>query len=133
MAEGPVPDSAPAADPAGAPVSPLVVALGEETFEVVHVDGRRELVGIRLLPIAEFADYLAALETEETHAEFAAKRPPGWAATLRPDSLLELLDRSLRLNFPSVRRWAEYRTKVLALADALRLTPRSGSSPSPRR
>jgi hypothetical protein len=109
-------------NPQSDPINPLVIALGGEPLEVTLRDGSKSTVTIALLANLEQdgPEFLRHVDDDLALAEFAAKQPAGWAATLHPASLLDVVERAMALNFPLVRRWAEHRTRKLALLEGLR-------------
>lgn len=114
------------------PVSPLSVALGAELRDVLFLDGSKGTASIRLLsePDKDYPEFLRVVDDDQRLAEFVAKQEPGWAATLHPSSLLDVVERGMALNFPLVRRWAEFRTRKLALLQDLRgVVPAASGSP----
>lgn len=112
----------PMKSPQSDPISPLDIALGSVPLHVYYRDGRTETVQVQLHDLEEYPEYIKVITTSGALAEFAAKRPAGWAATLKPDSVNDLVEKSLELNFHSVRRWVGSRTKVaLLVADLKRV------------
>jgi hypothetical protein len=76
-----------------------------------------EKVFVPLLEISpRLAKYLDLALDESALAEWLCDRPAGWAASLMPESVMDLAETAHALNFTTARRWAEHRAKV---ADAL--------------
>lgn len=97
-------------DPASIP--PLTIAFGGVELNVAHLDGRCELVKVRLLPIALYPLFFSVLNTELRLAELLCSQPEGWADSLHPEALMDIVEKGTDLNFTPARRWAERRTKL---------------------
>jgi hypothetical protein len=90
-------------DPADIPA--FTIALGGEELLVEYLDGKREVVKVALLKAVAYPAFFRVLADEERLAELVCQKPEGWAATLRPDSLMDIAEKGTALNFSPARRW----------------------------
>lgn len=89
-----------------------VIINGGEEIDVQFLDGTAGTVKVELLKIAQFEDYLRAVDKEARTAELLCGKPEGWGDTLTPDSLLDVVEKGHDINFTTVYRWAKRRTSV---------------------
>lgn len=109
---------------------------GGRDIPAAFLDGTQAPVFVRLVAVAELAKFLSLIETETALAEFVCDKPEGWAATLTPESLLDVAEAATDLNFSTACRWAERRVKIGEAAmpimgKAERLKNRAASPSSP--
>lgn len=78
-----------------------------EPLTVKNRTGEDEAVFVREMPMKEYPDYVRVVDDEERAVEFLCDKPPGWADTLPPDSVGEIVEVGERLNqavFPWLAR-----------------------------
>jgi hypothetical protein len=97
-------------DPAAIP--PLTIALGGVDLSVQFLTGETETVKVRLLTISEYPRFYELLDNEARLAEFFCRKETGWADGLHPNSVMDLVEKGMELNFTPARRWAERRGEI---------------------
>lgn len=115
--------------------SSSATALGGDLVPVTYKDGSTGSVLVRELEIDPGLLTFMGLAIKEAECvEFACDRPAGWAATLKPTSLLDLHEKALALNFTNAERWAQNRLRVVQNLQAgglLTVPPSTSSAPAP--
>ena len=105
------------------------VALGSVEIAARYLDGRTETVQVRILKIIAYPRFFSLLTDEPRLAELLCDKPTGWADTLLPDSLMDVVEKGTELNFSPARRWSERRTTLdAAVGPTLQETPSVTSS-----
>jgi hypothetical protein len=94
-------------DPADIPA--FTIALGAESVPVQYLDGRTALAEVRILKLFAMPAFFRALTDEARLAELVCDKPEGWAETLTPVSLMDVVEKAVSLNFSTAKRWAENR------------------------
>ncbi|MGC9453199.1 MAG: hypothetical protein ACP5I4_17335, partial [Oceanipulchritudo sp.] len=69
-------------------------------------------VGVRLLKIKEFPDYLRLAEDEEALAAFVTGKDEEFIQSLTVDSILAICEHAHDLNFQNACRWANRRANL---------------------
>lgn len=111
--------------------TPLTVIAGGAELLVRRIDGGEETVRVRQLPLRLLPAYGDAVQDENKLAELVCDRPEGWAETLTPDSLLDVVEAADELNRGPFFRWAERRLRTnRGLAPLMRNLPAS-ARPAP--
>lgn len=101
---------------APAPLDPLTIAAGSVPVIVRQLDGTVLTVHVRLLKISELVQFLALIDDEESLAEFLVNAAPGWIAGVSPDSILDIVEKGMELNFTLAKRFADRRLAVSKMA-----------------
>lgn len=93
-------------------LSPLVIAAGGEKLTVQNGQGERVEVFVRLLKMAQLADYMAAADDEQRLAELLLGLPSGSCVDWPPFSVMRVVQLGHDLNFPAACLWAERRVNL---------------------
>jgi len=91
-------------------LSSTTIALGGEPLTVEHIDGQQETLTIPLLKIAQYPQFLQHLDNETELVAWITHKDTTWVDHLTPKSFLDIIEKTLDLNFTQARRWAEHRT-----------------------
>lgn len=84
----------------------LNAAMGGKSLEVEYLDGTKETVTVRLLPMRAILKEWAALHADEpAMVEFLCGKEEGWADTIRPESHVAIIDAGDKLNDPTYAAW----------------------------
>lgn len=92
-----------------------VILAGGQTVPVRRRVGKkivREQPLVRLVPIAEYPAFFSVLDRDTVLAEFVAAQPEGWGASLTPESINDVCDCAMDLNFQSACRWASRQART---------------------
>jgi hypothetical protein len=106
------PDVSPTPNPDGP--TKWETLLGTQEVEVMHLDGVKEQIKVRQLPIRCYPAYLEAQDDELKQIELLAGRAPGWAESLTIVSVEAILAAGDRLNADFFGRWLRRRMQRLA-------------------
>jgi hypothetical protein len=110
----------------------LVILAGGVELTVERLDGQRETVKVRQLPLRLMAAYGNAQGDEGALCELFADRPEGWADALKLESAEALVELGDQLNLTPFFRWARRRTAAgERLAPLTQNLPGSAKSPPP--
>lgn len=111
---------APQIDPA------VLLARGVE-IPVATFDGKQETAKVRILRVSEFQTFLAVNGDYERLAEFVTGNQPGWADSILPTSVMDIVEKAMDLNFDAACRWARRQADLLAIAKGLKPDSRKPS------
>jgi hypothetical protein len=115
------------AQPDGKPsgVPGMTVLRGGEDFEATLIDGKKHVVFIRLIPIAEMKKYLSLYDEFAEMVAFATGEEIKSLKSLTEDSLYALYKRITEINDPRLDRWLRERAAAVAKFNALQTTTAS--------
>jgi hypothetical protein len=99
------------------------IALGGEPVKVTYKDKSTGLVHVRELEIDPgLIKFVTLLLNEKLLVEFICDKPDGWASTLKPASVLDIVEKAKELNFSLARRYMELRAETMERLEPFGLT-----------
>lgn len=84
----------------------LATLLGGTELEVAKLNGERELVKVRQLPVRDLPKYLACHQNEAATVELFCERDANWVDTLALASFEAILAEGEKLNLDFLSRYA---------------------------
>jgi hypothetical protein len=81
----------------------------EKQFEVEYLDGRKEVIILRRLPLSEFYQWCSTVSEFRSPlmVALAAQKPLQWADSLTDESFTNLSSEAFKVNFPRAMKLAE--------------------------
>lgn len=89
----------------------LIVIAGGVDLEVTRLDGTRETVKVRQIPISKFNEYIRTMGDEAGTIELYTDRKKEWIDTLDTPSAFKILDTGQELNLPFLQAWFRRQAK----------------------
>jgi len=89
--------------------NPIETLLGGADFEVELLDGTKQTVRVRQLPISDYPKLMAAIDDESKQLELYCRQPEGWADSLKPEIIAPLIAKAEELNDAFFYPWVQRR------------------------
>lgn len=110
-------------------LDPALILAGGATLPITLLDGKQSTAFVKLLRAGDdYRTFILLADDFDGLAEFITGSPAGWSQTVHPDSVMDLAEKAIELNFSLARRWAGLRAKLHAIAGGS--VPPSPSTPS---
>ncbi len=90
----------------------LTTVLGGTELEVTRIDGTKERVQVRALPITKMQEYLDSILDEIATVALSCDRSRAWAESLTPQSFNQVAETGVDLNLPFFSAWMKRRMRV---------------------
>lgn len=88
---------------------------GGRELDVAKLDGSRETVFVRQLPVRLFQSYMATMQDEAKQVELLCSKEAGWADGITLASHEEILQAGNKLNSDFFSRWLERQKERAAM------------------
>ena len=114
----------------------LITIAGGVELEVTHLDGSKEAVKIRQIPVTKLEQFVQRLSDEATSISIYCDKPREWADSLELASANAICEKGMDINGPFLQAWfrrqanwrdmtyagaiAELQKKVESMVEALR-------------
>lgn len=92
----------------------LATLLGGVEIEVEFLDGTKETVKVRQLPVKDLGRYLSVLDDEYKTAALFCDKPADWVDRLTNGSFEAVIDQGEELNLDFLSRYVDRRNKRLS-------------------
>ena len=93
------------------PVDELITIIGGVDLEVEHLDGSKESVKVRQIPVSKIQQFAFALGNEAEMIELYCDKPKDWADTLTYESASAAADKGQEINLPFFGAWFRRQAK----------------------
>jgi hypothetical protein len=108
----------PAQDGAGLPSdrssdNELITIAGGVELEVTHLDGSKETIKVRQIPVSQIQQFAFAISwgNESAAIELYCDKPKAWTDTLSFESASAIADKGQEINLPFFEAWSRRQAK----------------------
>jgi hypothetical protein len=89
----------------------LITIAGGVELEATQLDGSKETVKVRQIPVSKINAFLSAMGNEAELIELYCDKPKGWTDTLTLESASAIADKGQEINLPFFSAWFRRQAK----------------------
>lgn len=97
--------------------SAMVTVTGGVELEVEHLDGSKEKIKVRQIPVTKLEEFMTHLSDESVALRIYCDKPVEWVDTLTHDSVSAVTEKGLELNQSFLAAWCRRRAKWLEMTN----------------
>lgn len=94
------------------PQNAFTVINGGVDHEAVMMDGTKEQVRIKLVPVKDYPKYAAVIMDEGKMAEMFCDKPEGWSENLHPGSHADIIEKGEEINLSFFGRYFQRKLEL---------------------
>jgi hypothetical protein len=99
------------ATPSSRPDNELITISGGVELEVTHLDGSKETVKVRQIPISQIQKFALAMGNEAELIALYCDKPKDWTDSLKLESANAVADKGQEINLPFFAAWYRRQAK----------------------